>query len=111
MDLYNPMPGYGLPGARQPQDSATLLFVQDLPEIERVAVLPGQRVFVMALNDSVLAARTGTPMGTETTYCRLEEFVPEAPAAPDYVTKADLEELLRRYMGEAPAAPLSKEAT
>lgn len=38
-------------------------------------------------------------MGVETTYCRMEEYIPPSPPKPeDYVTKADLEAMFERFM-------------
>lgn len=90
-------------------DRATLVFVPGVADIERVPVQPGEKVWAMSTNDAVIACREGKTVGVETTYCKMSEYVPPQPLKPeDYVTKADLEDILGRILAArqpAPAAP------
>lgn len=110
-DYNNPMMGrpHPQPMTRGGFDSGVIVFVPAVEDIERVPVMSGEKVYVMAMNDAVIACRTGGNMGTETTFCKMEEFVPApAPKPEDYITKADLEDILSRLLtqqsaGQAPA--------
>lgn len=107
LDLYDygynrPAVG-GMPGGNR----ATLLLVPDVSEIEKIPVMPGERIWAMATNDAIIGCRTGGDMGAQTTYCKLEPYDPPRPE--EYVTKADLEEILSRVLAAqqtAPAAPM-----
>lgn len=102
---------YGYPrptvGGMVAGNRATLLLVPDVSEIEKIPVMPGERIWAMATNDAVIGCRTGGDMGAQTTYCKLEPYEPPRPE--EYVTKADLEEMLSRFLAAqqtAPAAPV-----
>lgn len=83
---------------------ATLLFVPTFADIDKVPVMPGEKLWVMAMDDAIMACRTGGNMGVTTTYCRMEEYVPAPPPKPeDYVTKADLEAMFARFMSKEDA--------
>lgn len=85
---------------------AILLLVDNAGEIERIPVMPGERVWAMSTNDAVIGCRTGGDMGATTTYCKLEPY--ELPAPDEYVTKRDLEDMLARVFAtqQAVAAPV-----
>ena len=69
---------------------ATLLFVPTFADIERVPVMPGEKLWVMAMDDAIMAC--------------MEEYVPAPPPKPeDYVTKADLEAMFARFMNKEDA--------
>ena len=96
-------PQYQQPMRQQSaNDGATLIFVANVKDIDGVTVQPGQRVFAMAQNEPVLACREANAMGVvQTTYCRLEPYEPTAQKQnPDYVTRAEFEELVRRIQGK-----------
>lgn len=100
----NFMQGRGQPSSLGNYDRAVIVFVPAVADIERVPVMPGEKVWVMAMNDAIIACRTGGNLGTETTYCKMEEYVPAPPPRPeDYVTKADLEDMLSRLLAQQPA--------
>lgn len=97
---------YPRPAGMPAGNRATLLLVPEVAEIEKIPVMPGERIWAMATNDAVIGCRTGGDMGAQTTYCRLEPYEPPRPE--EYVTKADLEEMLTRILAAqqpVPAAP------
>ena len=105
-DYNNPMMGRPQPQpmTRGGFDSGVIVFIPAVEDIERVPVMSGEKVYVMAMNDAVIACRTGGNMGTETTFCKMEEFVPApAPKPEDYITKADLEDILSRLLSQQSA--------
>lgn len=92
---------------------ALLLLVDNVGEIERIPVMPGERVWAMSTNDAVIGCRTGGDMGASTSYCKLEPY--ELPAPDEYVTKRDLEDMLARVIAAqqtvtapVPAAPAAE---
>lgn len=92
---------------------ALLLLVDNVGEIERIPVMPGERVWAMSTNDAVIGCRTGGDMGANTSYCKLEPY--ELPAPDEYVTKRDLEDMLARVLAAqqtvtvpVPAAPAAE---
>lgn len=87
-------------------DRAALVFVPSVADIERVPVQPGEKVWAMSVNDAVIACREGKTVGVETTYCKMTEYTPPQPIRPeDYVTKADLEDIIARVLAAQPAPP------
>ncbi len=87
-------------------DRAALVFVPTIADVERVPVQPGEKVWAMSVNDAVIACREGKTIGVNTTYCKLEPFEPPKPIRPeDYVTKADLEEIIGRVLAAQQTAP------
>lgn len=92
---------------------AMMLLVDNVGEIERIPVMPGERIWAMSTNDAVIGCRTGGDMGASTTYCKLEPY--ELPAPEEYVTKRDLEDMLARVLAAqqtvaapVPAAPAAE---
>lgn len=105
-DYNNPMMGRPQPQpmTRGGFDSGVIVFVPAVEDIERVPVMSGEKVYVMAMNDAVIACRTGGNMGTETTFCKMEEFVPApAPKPEDYITKAILRSPLALLLQQSAA--------
>lgn len=93
-------------------DRTVLVFVPSVADIERVPVQPGEKVWAMSVNDAVIACREGKTVGVETTYCKMTEYIPPRPVSPeDFVTKADLEDVVSRILAAQtaqatpPAAP------
>lgn len=84
---------------------ASLLFVPTISDIDKVPCMPGEKIWVMAMDDAVIACKTGGNMGIDTTYCRMTEYIPAPPPKPeDFVTKADLEEILAKYLKQGERA-------
>lgn len=80
-------------------DREVLVFVPSIADIERVPVQPGEKVWAMSVNDAVIACREGKTVGVETTYCKMTEYTPPRPVSPeDFVTKADLEDIISRVL-------------
>lgn len=95
----------GAQGASAPlrqASSASLIFVPTTADIAGVSVQPGQRVYVMAQNDSVIAVRESNAVGaTSTIYCRMQQFNPEevnATQGREYVTRSEVEQLVKQLM-------------
>ena len=63
-DYNNPMMGRPQPQpmTRGGFDSGVIVFVPAVEDIERVPVMSGEKVYVMAMNDAVIACRTGGNM-------------------------------------------------
>lgn len=102
--MYDPM-SYARhdPARDRNYTRAMLLLVDNVNEIERIPVMPGERIWAMSTNDAVIGCRTGGDMGASTTYCKLEPY--ELPAPDEYVTKRDLEDMLSRILAaQQPAA-------
>lgn len=103
--MQTPMPPMRQQSAPMPMQlsGSMLAFVPNVRDIESVSVQPGQRVFVMAQNEPVLACRDANGMGVvQTTYCKLEPYEPTAAAAtpsPEYVTRAEFDEFVKKLLG------------
>lgn len=107
-DPAAPWPGIGRRSAGYDFgfDRETLVFVPTVADVERVPVQPGEKVWAMSVNDAVIACREGKTIGVDTTYCKLEPFEPPKPIRPeDYVTKADLEEIIGCVLAAQQTAP------
>lgn len=86
-----------------PQGGPDWIMAQTMAQVEQVAVLPGQKAWVMVQNEPVFALRTADQMGLVTTsYYRFEPFDPAAakPAEKEYITREDFDKLAAQLKEE-----------
>lgn len=127
MDYNNPYMFGGLGGFQAPyqptmqrpqmpqaqQSGPDWVMAPTLADVEHVNVAPGSKAWVMVQNEPIFALRTADQMGLVTTsYYRFEKYEPAAgkQAAPQYVTKEELETRLAAIQELLKPRTVKKEA-
>lgn len=88
MNQFNPYNRY-----TTSQSSLDWIMVQNVDQVESVAVQPNAKAWIMVQNEPVFALRTSDSMGlTKTEYYKFEKYEPHP--APEYVTMEQLRQVL-----------------
>lgn len=77
------------------QNWEKIYFVPSAADIERFPLLNGERAWIMAMADSLIACKTGKPMGVDLVVCKMEQTeLPRPPKPEEFVTKSDIEKMM-----------------
>lgn len=117
-----PMPGPG--GSQSPfmgqgmsqpaQSGPDWIMAPTIKDVDHVNVSPGGKAWVMVQNEPIFALRSADQMGLVTTsYYRFEKYDPAAQpteAAPNYITREELEQRLSAFEESLKPQKAKKEA-
>lgn len=93
---YNP---YNMP-QRASQSNFDWIMVQNINQVENVAVSPNMKAWIMVQNEPVFALRTADAMGlVDTQYYHFEKYEPNAQTT-SFVTADQLQEAINNLRGE-----------
>ena len=103
---YQPYQPY-VPQPRFQQQAPDWVYVPTVADVQNVGVQPGNRAWIMVQNECVFAIRSADGMGIMTTdFYRFEKYDPNAKTQTEqYVTRAELEQILMRMKKEANHEP------
>lgn len=89
MNQFNP---YNRMAPTQPSNLDWIM-VQNISQVETVAVQPNSKAWIMVQNEPIFALRTADAMGlTSTAFYKFEKYEPQAAA--DYITRDELMTML-----------------